>query len=159
MDSRFWSRPWGPETFRWTDDTDAFDIAGRTAKVTPPLGCSPRAMTAVFFAGGDGPGDHFGDVQHVQHADWRIDPLTLVARALQALYGALAPDLQVAGPLGIDLANDPAAVGVGRLARALKVPPPPKSSWQAAVVALYAPKTLNAISIGWGVVKDPSICR
>lgn len=47
----------------------------------------------------------------------RTAKVTLLAKAIQALYGALAADLQVAGPLGICLADDPAAVGVGRLAR------------------------------------------
>jgi len=80
----------------------------------------------------------------------RTGNLTFLEIATRALYGALAADVQVVNSLGIDIVDDPGAVGVAALARAVKVPPPPTSSWEAAVVALYAPNAINAVTLGWG---------
>lgn len=46
-----------------------------------------------------------------------------------------------------------------RLAEAMKVPPPSRLGWTAAVVAVYVPNAFNFPTDQWGVVQDRRSCQ
>ena len=61
--------------------------------------------------------------------------------------------------MGIDVVNDEHCAALRALAAAMQVPPPRQAQWSAAIVAVYVPNAFNLVSVVWGAVKDPAMCR
>lgn len=160
MGSLFGSDGWGREQIGLAKDDGVFDTAMRAVKVVVPVGLSPHAVTAVFFApGADSGGRDFAYVQYVQHFERAVAEEVLLEMTTQELTTAFASGMETSVAQGITVVDDAAGVAVNDLAAAMKVPSPPNGRWAASIVALHIPNALHVVGVRWGATIVPYVCR